>query len=247
MAPITLATSPNSDKSPFSTTFVDVFVYLPVFQVPFFLGMVAFVLRYLGSRVSTIDAAQAKSTLTVDIELQAQAPGVVLLRRSRFWWFRSLFRQLRSRSHDTWLYYTSALRLLRRDGPPESLPLPVLTHRASSSFTVTSFFRKLLGRIRIPSSRTRIPVGRTHSLPEYGVKSIRPELSYPAVWASPGVVFLVARANFKFAPAETHHHQETPYLQTQTSTTPTQLRPISISLGYTPTCAPSGITPAGVG
>ncbi|KAI0638817.1 hypothetical protein C8Q77DRAFT_1151854 [Trametes polyzona] len=230
MAPTALATMPNSNNPLPSVTPVFVFVYPPVFQVAVILSMVSLVLRYFGSRVSTISTTQ--TTLPVDVELQADAPDSVFVRRSRFWQFSPVFRRLRTTSRDAWLDFTATLMVLGRGGSSESLPLPVLSPRASS-LSVSAFIRKLFGRT------CRALLGRVVS----HVEVTQPELSYPVAWAPCGVTVLsVVEANIKFAYTETPDRHDRPCLQTSiapsTPTTPCD---------YTFPRAPSGITPSGVG
>ncbi|KAI0633665.1 hypothetical protein C8Q77DRAFT_1157842 [Trametes polyzona] len=224
MAPTAYETSPTSDNS---------LILPPVFQVSVIFSIVSLVLRYFGSRLSSTGIAQPQATFPVDVELQAYAPGSVFVRRSRFWWFSSLFRQLRDTSRDAWLDFTAALLVLGRGGSIESLPLPVSSRRASS-FSVSRLFRKLFGR-------SRRLMGRISSVVVVRIQVSQLELlSYQAVWAPVVVVSPVADANLKFAPAETSN-QTRPCLQT--STTP----PSPTLFDYTFPRDPSGVTPAGVG
>ncbi|KAI0633681.1 hypothetical protein C8Q77DRAFT_805859 [Trametes polyzona] len=224
MAPTACETSPTSDNS---------LLLPPVFQVTVLFSIVSLVLRYLGSRVSFTGISQPQASLPVDVELQADAPGSVYVRRSRFRWFSALFRRFRDTSHEAWLDFTATLMILGRGTSVEFLPLPASSPR-SSSFSVSLFIRMLLGR-------TRRLMDRIPSLAVVGVETVQPELSYQAAWAPYGVVLSVVQANSKFAPTK-NHHQTSPCRQLSIP-----LPPPTISFNYTFPCDPSGITPSGVG
>ncbi|KAI0633666.1 hypothetical protein C8Q77DRAFT_1157843 [Trametes polyzona] len=226
MAPTALAPSPTSDNS---------LLLPPVFQVTVFFSIVSLVLRYLGSpRVSFTGTAQSQATLPVDVELQAEAPGSVFVRRSRFWWFSALLRRIRATSRDAWLDFTATLMVLGRGTSVEFLPLPVSSRRASS-FSMSVFISKLFGRAR----RT---MGRILSVIVVGAEAPQPGFSYVSAWAPCGVVLPVVQANTKFAPTETRH-QTRPCPQTSRPYPP----PPTTTFDYTFPCDPPGITPSGVG
>ncbi|KAI0633667.1 hypothetical protein C8Q77DRAFT_1157844 [Trametes polyzona] len=225
MAPTTYETSPTSDNS---------LILPPVFQVTVLFSIVSLVLRYLGSRVSFAGTAQPQATLPVDVELQADAPGSVYIRRSRFWWFSALFRRFRDTSHDDWLDFTATLMILGRGTSVEFLPLPASSRR-SSSFSVSLFIRMLL-------DRTRRLMGRIPITAVVDVEVVQAELSYQAAWAPSGIVVSVVQANLKFAPTKSHH-QTSPCPQ---SSIPPPSSPATL-FDYTFPRDPSGITPAGVG